>query len=53
MKVAVIQHNSFNKWRVIKVPENKGWKTINERDWLHPYLNYEWHLLSFADVEGE
>lgn len=55
MKVAIIQHNEFNTYRVVKVPEGEGWRSIDERGWLRKIKDFtcNWHLVQFADIEGE
>lgn len=55
MIVAILEQKEFNIWRVVKVPEGKGWKSIEERGWLHEldYLGPGWHLVQFATVEGK
>lgn len=56
MKVAIIQHLEFSKWRAIKLKEEQSVDFDEDaatRRWLWPFIGTEWHLLEIVDVEEQ
>jgi hypothetical protein len=56
MKVAIIKHHEFQKWRAIELKEGQSTDFDSDaatRRWLWPFIDTEWHLLEIVETEKQ